>query len=125
MSDEIMVAEMIEYKDIPIYCDQVDKDKRSTVILSRYQAWLYKRLTQNRLKPLRGLARFLDMIVYSGLVVCVFACARNLLLLSYFHRHNDSRTDLIEFRDLHNRKVAVTFNPGADQMVWGTTSQKS
>ena len=113
---------MIEYKDIPKYCDQVDKDKRSTVALSGFQAWLYKRLTRNKLKPLPGLMRFLDAIVYAGVVVCVLACARNLLLLSYFHRHNDYRIDLIEFRDLPNGKVAVTFNPGADQMMWGTAS---
>jgi hypothetical protein len=110
---------MIEYKDIPKYCDRVDKDKRTTVVLSSYQAWLYKRLTQNGLKPLRGLARFFDVIVYAGLVVCVFVCARNLLLLSYFRRHNDSRADLVEFNDLHNGKVAVTFNPGEDEMAWG------
>lgn len=109
---------MIEYKDIPKYCDRVDKDKRTTVVLGSNQAWLFKRLTQNRLKPLRGFARFLDMVVYAGLVVCVFVCARNLLLLSYFHRHNDSRADLIEFNDLLTGKVAVTFNPGADEMVW-------
>lgn len=110
---------MIEYKDIPKYCDRVDKDKRTTVVLSSRQAWLYKRLTQNRLKPLRGLARFFDMVAYGGLVVCVLVCARNLLLLSYFHHHNDCCADVIEFGDLRNGKVAVTFNPGAKEMVWG------
>ena len=58
------------------------------------------------------------MFVYAGVVVCVLVCARNLLLLSYFHRHNDSRDDLVEFKDIDGGRVAVTFNPGADEMVW-------
>lgn len=105
---------MIEYQDIPKYCDRVNRDRRSSVVLSKRQAWLFKRLTRNRLEPLRGPARFLDMITYVGVLACVLVCARNLLLLSYFHRHNDSRVDLIRFRNLDGGKVEVTFNPDAE-----------
>ena len=108
---------MIEYKDIPKYCDHVNKDKRSTVILSRRQAWLFRRLTRNRLEPLRGPARFFDMIIYAGFLLCVIVGARNLLLLSYFQRHNDSRVDLVQFNDLDNGKVAVIFNPDAEPNI--------
>lgn len=108
------MVEMIEYADIPKYCDHVDKDKRSTVVLSKFQARLFKRMIQNRLKPLRGPAYFFDIATYAGLIVCVVACARYLLLLSYFRRHNDSRIDLVEFRDIDNGKVEVTFNPHAE-----------
>ena len=104
---------MIEYKDIPKYCDRIDKDKQSTVVLSRYQAWFLRRLTQNRLRRLPGLIRFFDMTSYAVLVICVLICARYLLLLSYFRRHNDSVTDAIAFRNMDNGKVAVTFNPNA------------
>jgi hypothetical protein len=113
------VAIMIEYNDIPKYFDKADKDQRSTVILSKYQSQLYRRLTQNQLKPLCGLGRFFDMIFYAFIVACVLIFARNLLLLSYFCRHNDSDVNSTEFRNLSNGKVAVTFNPDAEPMMWG------
>lgn len=105
---------MIEYKDIPKYCDHIDKDKRSAVVLSKNQAWLYRRLTEDRLKPLLGMARLLDMLIYSGVLLCVLVFARNLLLLSYFRRHNDACADLVQFQELDNGRVTVTFNPLAE-----------
>jgi len=110
---------MIEYKDIPKYCDLVDKNKRSTVILSKFQAQIFRRMMPNELAPLRRTAYFFDMAIYAGLIVYVLVCARNLLYLSSFRRHNDSLKDSIEFRDIHNGKVAVTFNPNAEENTFG------
>ncbi len=108
---------MIEYRDIPKYCDHIDKDKRSTVVLSRNQAMLYKRLEQNRLKPLGGLGRLSDMIAYSGTLLCVFVFAKNLLLLSQFRRRADARGEMVAIRELENGRVALTFNPHAEPNV--------
>lgn len=105
---------MIGYVDIQKHCDHVDRDKRSTVVLSKFQARLFMRMIRSGLGPLRGFAYIVDVVIYSGLLLCIFVCARNLFLLSYFYRHNDVRPDLVEFESLENGFVAVTFNPTAE-----------
>lgn len=108
------MIKMIDYVDIPKHCDHIDRDKRSTVVLSKFQARLFMRMTRNRLGPLRGLSYIVDIVIYSGLLLCIFVCARNIFLLSYFYRHNDARSDLIEFESFDNGTVVVTFNPTAE-----------
>lgn len=71
-------------------------------------------MARGGLEPLRGFAYIVDIVIYSGLLLCIFVCARNIFLLSYFYRHDDARPDLIEFENLDNGSVAVTFNPTAE-----------
>jgi hypothetical protein len=109
-----MNVDIIKYVDIPIYCDRIDRDKRSTVVLGKFQAWLYRHLIRNQLRRLRGAAYILDMVVYSGLLICILVCAKYLFLLAHFVRQDSSRDDLVEFKEMQDGNVAVTFNPSAE-----------
>lgn len=100
----------ILYDEIPKYCDSIDKDKKSVVELSHFQAKLYQRLIDNKLKPLRGIAYFIDMIGYKLLLLTIIFFARNLLLLAYFHRHDSESISKITFKNLDNNAVEVVFN---------------
>lgn len=109
---------MIDYKDIPEYCDRVDNSKKTTVTLSKTQAWLFKNLTKNRLKPLHGAFMLFDIAGYLFLLTWIFFFSRNLFLLSYFYRPNDACSTLMEFKEIQRGKIAVTFNPRAQEMEW-------
>lgn len=100
----------ISYRDIPKYCDNINIDKENIVELSQFQAWLYKKVINHKLKPLNGLAYYLDMIYYTLLLVLVFISSRNLLLLAYFHRQDCESLSRIIFKNILNDKVEVTFN---------------
>lgn len=107
-----MEERILLYEEIPKVCDHVDKTKRSRVLLSRFQAKLYKKMAEHSLKPLRKLAYILDMCAYASVLGCVLLFAKNLFLLAYFHRHDDHSLKAIEFEE-RGDKVLVTFNPDA------------
>ena len=108
MDDKILL-----YDDIPKVCDHVDKTKRSRVLLSKFQARLYKKMTEHGLKRLSKAAYVLDMCSYSAVLLCVFVFAKNLFLLAYFHRHDDLSLSKLIFQQ-ENNGVLVTFNPDAE-----------
>lgn len=106
---------MILYKDIPKYCDLIDRDKQSSVLLSKFQSRLYKRMIEHKLAPLHGFMYFLDIIIYASNLLFVLIFARNLLLLAFFHRQNHFSLESITFGDVEAGKVEVTFNSNSEQ----------
>ncbi len=102
---------LIAYKDIPAYCDRIDNNKRSTVLLSEFQARLFQRVTQNGPAPRNGKRFPMRRHVLIWHLLCVLVCARYLLLLEHFYRRSNQRR--ITFTKSENDKVIVTFNPHA------------
>ena len=108
----------ITYREIPKFCDRVDKNKRSEVLLTRSQANMYKRMTEHDLRPLRGIRYFADMAAYGSLLTRVMLFARNLFLLAYFHRHDSNSINRIQFLD-KGSDVLVRFNPDSEPQNFG------
>lgn len=103
----------IIYKDIPKYCDKIDKDKKSVVRLGRVRAKLFKYLISSDLKPMKGMLLYWDLLIYSFLLIVVMIFSRNLLLLSYFYRKYGGK-EYVNFSTIHNGMVEITFNPRAE-----------
>jgi hypothetical protein len=108
----------LSYKEIPKYCDRVDRNRRSCVALSRFQASLYRRLVKAKVRPVCRLHRLADLAVYGTLLGIVLALARNLLLLAYFHDQDEASIDDIEFSPVGNRQILVTFNSSKEPFVF-------
>jgi len=102
----------IIYKDIPKYCDKIDKDKKSIVRLGRVRAKLFKCLIASDIKSMKGMRLYWDLLTYTFLLTFVMIFARNLLLLSYFYRKYVGK-EYVHFSAIQNG-VEITFNPRAE-----------
>ena len=107
------MKKIIEYKQIPDYCDRVDKNKMSTIILNKFQASLFEKMTKDNVRPRWGLHHFFELVSFCCCLICVLLFARYLLLLEHFYCHNQFNGELIKFTKLSNGKVMVIFNKNA------------
>ena len=99
---------IISYYEIEQYADTVDKDDPPAVLLSKYQALLYKRMVRSKLKPLQGTLLFLDSLFYGLLLLVVILTARKLLLLVQFHRFDNDSLKQLEFVN-HDEQILLKF----------------
>lgn len=109
------MGNIIYYKSISRYCDCIDMDKRSAVILTKFQARLYGEMKRCHAKPLHGLAYFFDQIRFFWSLICILIFSRDLLLLEHFYNHNKSIDESIEFTNLEGGEVMLVFNPRAKE----------
>ncbi len=99
---------IISYREIPKYADTVDREDPPSVLLSRFQAHLYKRLTQHKLRPLGGLLLVLDQMLYWTALIIILSLARNLLLLGYFHHVDEPGLEVLRY-EKHHGQVLLRF----------------
>jgi hypothetical protein len=101
----------ITYKDIPGCIQSVSKDAPPNVLVSKYQAYLHKKLIEYDDRPLSIIGRFLDKVYYGLLLLILLLVANNLFLLSYFHDMDEISVSRIQYKD-HNGKVLIVFDRG-------------
>lgn len=100
---------IIPYADIPKFADTAERGQRYVILLSRFQANLYRKKIQHDL-TLSGKDRpVLDGFFYGLRLGLMLLCCRNLLLLSYFHDFDPLSLKAIEFR-VYEEKVLVILN---------------
>lgn len=96
------------YKDIPKYINAVSKDSPPEVLVSKFQAYLHKKLIEQDDRPLSLLGRLLDRFVYGIILIVILIAAKNLFFLSYFHYIDKKSIEGICYKDVDD-KVLISF----------------
>ena len=106
-----MKDQLIYYDQIPIYAKQLRQNECAKVVLSRYQAFLFRKKTQmmRHVKQKSLLGNFFDIIKFLGVSLAIFITCPKVMFLSDLHEASDVGRDRIEFQE-YKGKILVIFN---------------
>lgn len=105
-------GKILSYEEISKYHEVVDKSKKNSVRLTRWQYLLFRKLNERNVGRIRGVGLLLDMLGYIWTLAMTFATAKYVFLLAYFHRHDrDSVKDIRVTEE--SDSFVITFNASA------------
>ncbi|WP_124944900.1 hypothetical protein [Sulfurirhabdus autotrophica] len=107
-----MIDKIISYNEILQYAGKVDTNKQVKVLLSKYQAFLFRKKTKMMQHVTRKslIGNMFDIIVFIATTLAIFTTCPKVAFLSDFHGADKGWPERIVFQD-HNKKVLVIFNP--------------
>lgn len=107
-----MTEKIISYSEILQYAGKVDTSRQVKVLLSKYQAFLFRQKTKMMQHAARKslIGNAFDIIVFITTALAIFTTCPKVAFLSDFHGADKGWLDRIVFQG-YNNKVLVIFNP--------------
>lgn len=107
----ISTDEIITYDKLFESCRSISKSQKNKVLLSRYQAWLFRKKLRLMCKQPQRHPRALFEILELGFNLSLTVItAPKLISLAYFHDVDEAGFNRVSFEE-YNKKILVTFNP--------------
>lgn len=103
--------EIITYDRLMDVSRTIDKTKQNKVLLSNYQAWLFRKKLQLMCHPPgRQPIRTLEIIVFALILLLTIITSPKLMFLADFHDVGETAFHRVSF-ERHQGRILVTFNP--------------